>query len=231
MQPKFFEKLSGNQGAALRLATLLLVITLSILASKLWEEYYVESLQNDCASLFSDRLIPATALYHLNDTIHQDRGALKELLHGAQPSRELAQYSSGQRDAAIEHQVTAIEATFLVEEEKRLLRELRVALERYAALKKQLLQRHEAGERVSYGQDIQAAFDLVHTELSDLVQVQQTVGQKLKSDTLISAANLSTLLYFQLGVAFSLGIIASGLAMALRPRQPRSNAREADKLH
>jgi hypothetical protein len=50
-----------------------------------------------------------------------------------------------------------------------------------------------------------------------LTKVQESVGQELKSETLASATSVSTLLYFQLGIAFALGLLASALAMSLRP--------------
>src|SRR5690606_24321540 len=115
---KFFEHRFGTPGASLRLAALLLVITFSIVASKLGEDYLLESLRRDCSSLFTDRLVPATMLFHLSDAVYRKRDDLKD--HLRRPSNADAKsidYRLGQHDATIEHHIASIEKTYLVEAE------------------------------------------------------------------------------------------------------------------
>lgn len=219
---KFFQQRLGTPGSTLRLAALLLVITFSLLASKLAEDHFVEDLREDCTSLFNDRLIPATTLFHLSDAVYRNRDAL--LQHLREPSADAAKsvdYVLGQQDAVIEHHIDTIERTYLVEAETQWLRKLRDSLLGYSKLERDLLSRQAAGVRVDGTPELDAAFDELRTELQNLTRVQQVVGQELKSDSLASATNLTTLLYFQLGIAFALGSLASGLAMSLRvPPQP-----------
>ncbi len=215
---KFLEQRLGSRHATLRLAALLLVITMSIVTSKIAEDHFVESLRENCSSLFSDRLIPATTLFHLSDAIHQKRDVLIELLREESGAASKARlYRLGQHDATIEHHIAAIEKTFLVDDESRLLRKLRASLKSYALIESRLLARHEKGEATQGDSEIQAAFDELRAELLNLTKVQESVGQQLKSETLASATSVTTLLYFQLGVAFALGLLASALAMSLRP--------------
>lgn len=214
----FLKERLGSRGATIRLAALLLVITMSIVASKIAEDHFVESLQEDCSSLFADRLMPATTLFHLSDAIHQKRNVLTQILRqepGAASKASL--YQLGQFDATIENHITTIEKTFLVDDETRLLRELRASLQSYAAIERKLLVRHEKGEAVEGAALLQPAFDELRAELLNLTKVQESVGQELKSETLASATSVTTLLYFQLGVAFALGLLASALAMSMRP--------------
>jgi hypothetical protein len=228
---KFFEQRFGTPGATLRLAALLLVITLSIVVSKVGEDHFVESLRSDCSSLFTDRLIPATTLFHLSDAVYRKRDDLVQ--HLRQPSAAAAKgidYRLGQHDATIEHHIAAIEKTYLVEAETQWLRKLRESLANYSKIERSLLSRHEGGERIDASVELTAAFDELRTELSSLTQVQEAVGQELKSESLASASHLTTLLYFQLGVAFALGSLASGLAMSLRPR-PEPAPPSGGKFH
>lgn len=228
---KFVEQL-GSRGATLRLAALLLIITVSIVASKLWEEHYVESLRKDCSSLFSDRLIPATTLFHLNDALYQKRDILTRYLQGKSgASEETTHFRLGQHDTAIKSHIGAIEKTYLVDDESRLLRELRASYESYTQVEQTLLARHKRNEHVEGSPPLQAAFDEVRAELLDLTKVQQAVGQELKMDSLASATNVTTLLYFQLGIAFALGLLASALAMSMRPRVQESLPPTKGNLH
>lgn len=214
----FWKQRLGSRQATFRLAALLLVITLSIVASKLAEDHFVESLRKDCSSLFSDRLMPATTLFHLSDAIYQKRDVLLHILRDKSSSASKESlYRLGQHDATIEHHIATIEKTFLVDDETRLLRELRASRQRYAQIESSLLVRHEKGESVEDTAEIRAAFDELRAELLHLTRVQESVGQELKSETLASATSVTTLLYFQLGIAFALGLLASALAMSLRP--------------
>lgn len=215
---KFIEQGLGSRRATLRLAALLLVITMSIVASKIAEDHFVENLRKDCSSLFADRLMPATTLFHLSDAIYQKRDVLiAHLEEKPGASSKASLYRLGQKDADIEHHIKTIEKTFLVDDETRLLRELRASLQSYASIEQKLLLRHEKGETIEAPAEIQPAFDELRAELLHLTNVQESVGQALKSETLASATSVSTLLYFQLGVAFALGLLASALAMSLRP--------------
>lgn len=230
---KFIEQGLGSRRATLRLAALLLVITMSIVASKLAEDHFVENLRKDCSSLFADRLMPATTLFHLSDAIYQKRDVLVALLQDKSGATSKARlYQLGQKDADIEHHITTIEKTFLVDDESRLLRELRASLQGYASIERKLLLRHEKGETIEGAVEIQAAFDELRAELLKLTKVQESVGQELKSETLASATSVSTLLYFQLGIAFALGLLASALAMSLRPPSPEPAVPSArGKMH
>lgn len=221
----FLKQRLGSRRATLRLAALLLVITMSIVASKLAEDHFVENLRKDCSSLFADRLMPATTLFHLSDAIYQKREVLITHLQdepGANSKEHL--YRLGQQDAVIEQHIKTIEQTFLVNDETRLLRELRTSLQNYATIEARLLRRHEKGEEADGRAEIQPAFDELRGELLNLTKVQEAVGLELRRDTLESATSVTTLLYFQLGVAFALGLLASALAMSLRPRGPTPTA-------
>lgn len=225
----FFEQRWGNRGAAVRLAALLLVIALSIVASKMGEDHFIQTLRKDCNSLFADRLVPATTLFELSDAIYQKRDALIAHLR-RKPSDDDLKYQLGAYDASIEHHIVAIEKTYLVADEMRLLQQLRQSLKSYAQVESKLIAQRKAGQDVDNLADLSHAFDELRQELLKLTRVQQTEGQQLKSDSLSSAGQVTTLLHLQLGIAFALGIVASGLAMSLRPRT-RSTASRANQLH
>jgi hypothetical protein len=227
----FVEQRWGNRGAVVRLAALLLVIALSIVASKIGEGHFIQTLRKDCHSLFADRLMPATTLFELSDAIYQKRDVLITHLRQGPDGNEDLQYRLGAHDADIEQHIAAIEKTYLVADEVRLLQQLRASLKNYASVEGKLIAQRKAGQHTDRLEELSQAFDELRQELLNLTRVQESVGQQLKSDSLSSAGQVTTLLYFQLGIAFALGIVASGLAMSLRPQQSRSIAPPPDQLH
>lgn len=239
MSKKLFHSTISNYWTRFGLSATLLVMFVFIVASTFWEDAYIGDLRKDCASLYADRLMPATTLFLLNDHVHTKRLLLEEHLmaHGRGADPAVGQpmaadgdvhYQLGMHDAAVEHLVGEIEHTYLVDDESRRLHELRDALQAYNALERKLLARHEAGKDAEYDAEIRAAFAEVRKELVGLTEVQRSVGRKLSDDSISSAASASFLLHFQLGVAFVLGLLASGLAMSLRPprQQPASSRRD-----
>jgi len=204
----------------------------TILGGKFWEDIYVENLRFDCGSLYRDRLMPAIILFRLGDQIHNKREALEEYLHGdvgaTEPSLD---YRLGQHDAAIQGYIDQIKRTYLVDEESRLLTQLQDALSSYNKKESDLIRRHRGGEKVTYGAELREAFSLVRTELVALTKVQEDVGQELNQDSLASASHVTSLLYFQLGVTFILGLLASGLAMSLEARTSTASAPRDEGLH
>lgn len=229
---KFLRPLLGDRAAAARLAIVLIVMVVTILAGKLWEDVYVENLRKDCGSLFRDRLIPAATLFHLSDQIHTKRATLEEFLGGQlDESAQKVDYHLGRHDAAILRAIEEIEKTYLVDEESRLLGELRKNFADYTRLEAALLKRHRQGEKVSYGPEMRAAFALVRDELLGLIKVQEEVGQQLNHDSIASATHVTSLLHIQLGVTFILGLIASAIAMNLAPTRPDSSKKSDNALH
>lgn len=232
-KPTFLAQLSGSTGAKFRLTALLLFMFTAILGSKFWEDSYIESLRRDCGSMFKDRLLPATTLFHLSDEVHTKRHTLEVYLQSADARQDPAvEYEMGKHDAAITHLLREIERTYLVDEESRLLSQLRATLAVYNGLEQSLLTQHRNGQKVTYNGEIRAAFDEVRRELHGLIRVQQDVGQQLDRHSVASATHVTTLLYFQLGMAFVIGLLASGVAMTMGQSVRPAQAPEKDSdLH
>lgn len=233
MAKAFLSSLRESRGGRFRLAVVLLALAGTIMAGKFWEGLYVDNLRRDCGSLFQDRLLPTIMLFQLLDEVHARRATLDaHLYHDARERKESLDYALGKHDATIEQLLRQFERTYLVDEESRTLSELRRSLRNYGDAEKAALARSTTGEGRRDDAVLAAAFDEIHGELVQLTRVQETVGNDLKEDSRISAAQVSFLLYFQLGVAFVLGLMASGLALSLSQRQTHESApKETSHLH
>ncbi len=229
MKSGLTQRFAGTRASRFRLAVVLLLMFVTILGGKFWEDAYVDNLRRDCGSLYRDRLMPATTLFRLGDHFHNKREALEGFLHDdLAPGGSSLDYRLGKHDAAIEGLIARIQDTYLVDEESRLLEELRKAIAAYDKKEAELIAAHRAGQDVHYDAEMRAAFSLVREELMSLTKIQEDVGEALNEDSLDSAAHVTSLLYFQLGVTFILGLLASGLAISLEhtqtpPKPPRNS--------
>lgn len=211
-----------------RLAIVLLALTLAVLGSKLVEDVFIERLRQDCSSLFLDRLRPATMLFHLGDRMHLKEKAIAAYLSEPAPGDAGAlQYALGQHDGRIEQILSEFDQTYLVGNESEYLRDLRLALAEYRATEEDLIRRRRSGQPASVDR-LDEPFSKVRQQLLVLSKLQEDVGQELERDSEASASGVTGLLYFQLGVAFVLGLIAAWLASSLGtsrsskpPRDPR----------
>lgn len=219
MTDGFSRLIPGLPASRFRLAVVLLLMFATILAGKFWEDAYIASLERDCGSLFTDRLMPATTLYYLGDRFHDKRETLEAYLDGAlEPGEPSLDYRLGQSDAAIEGLLHDIQQTYLVAEESIALSALREAIDTYDQHEAALIERHRAGERIRHDAGLREAFSRVRAELTALTRIQEEVGHELSRASATSASQVTSLLYFQLGVTFVLGLLASGLAMSLEGR-------------
>jgi len=204
-----------------RLAVVLLTMFCVVIAGKLLEDSLIERLRHDCASLFDDRLVPATTLFHLGDQMYLKRHLLQDYLDEA-PGVDVKKihYEMGQHDARLEGLIEQFQQTYLVEEESQLLQDFRKTLAEYQELEQSLIESKD--DDVASRAALLEGFVKVRQTLLKLTEVQQRVGSQLRAESAANMSHMTSLLYLQLGIAFVLGLISSGLAMSLsrRPRRP-----------
>lgn len=220
------EKVTRRYGLALMLS----LIVLLILGSTFWERSYVGVMKDSCASMYDDRLMPAAALFHLSDQIHNRRLVLEEHLGGyGRLDVNQVHHELGRLEAGIAAAIAQIDGTRLVEAESKLLDELKAQLAHYGRLETRLLAELAAGKQATYDEEIRKAFESLRAELIGLTRIQEQVGKDLSRESFTAAASASSLTHFQLAAGFVLGLFAS--ALALGPRLSRIESKLNDKLH
>ncbi|GAB3290475.1 MCP four helix bundle domain-containing protein [Hymenobacter humi] len=188
---------------------LFLFVMLAVVGSSVVEKRLMRSMTTSISSLYQDRLVPATGLFQLNDLMYAKRQLLEKYLAAPAVARQRPTLA---RLAALNQQLQAIikqhEATYLVADEKQLLRTFQARLARYNALEAQLLAQAVPSSAEAPGAAIAQQFALVHTDLSQLNQIQQRVGQQLSQRSLVteSTATLLSNLTIAVLVAFTLAI-------------------------
>ena len=204
-------------------AALFLIVLLVILGSSVWEKRLMHAMNSSAASLYQDRLLPATGLFQLNDLMYAKQQQLAS--YQARPTaarQHYAQVQLGGRNVEIDSILSSYEATYLVAEETRVFHALKARLRRYNALEAQLLSA-AAPAAPEQTRALARQFSQIHADLSRLNRIQQQVGQELsKSSSAIEGdANLLSNVQIALVIIFTL-IIQQALLMDRHPLLPGS---------
>lgn len=162
-----------------RAALLLMGIVITIVAGTLWEKSLITTMNNSFSTLYKDRLIPAAALFHINDLLHTKRLILEKQKSGS-AQVEVLQEELAQYNAQIDSIISDYEETYLVDEESKGLILFKAKMERYNALEKQLITRSPEEKNSSDHEATMAAvFKEIRKELSLLADIQTSVGKQL----------------------------------------------------
>ena len=191
---------------------LFLLVMLLVLGSSVLERRLMSKVTKSVSSLYQDRLLPATGLFELNNLLYAKQQLLLETYWAApaaqrrQALRLLAGYNQQLSTIIEQHQ-----ATYLVREEKQVLRAFQARLDSYNALEAQLLTTDVPLTAAQVAQVTQQGKHL-HAELSQLNQIQQRVGEQLSQSSLVTEGNaellsnltIALLLIFALAIQYAL---------------------------
>lgn len=163
-----------------KVALSLLMLIIVLLCGVLLERSFFSRVNEASSSIYNDRLVPSTAVYHLSDHITQRRFIADDYVDKfpkSPPSttRQELRFHEQQTDSIIQ----AFEETFLVKKESKSLKELKKHLVHYHDLELEVL----ATGQPSKLQDIHRLYGLIRGELHELSRIQTHVGQELLTET------------------------------------------------
>ena len=195
-----------------KIALSLLTLVILLLCGVLVERNFFSRVNEASTSIYKDRLIPSTAVYHLSDHITQRRFMLEGFLEDSKNSRNEV------RDALTDHQqemdsiVRAFEETYLVENESKSLTRLKEKLVAYTQIENSIL-----SEKGSKGlQRLHGKYADIRTELMELSQIQTRVGQKLFNKTQNLTSNAGMVSQLQIVALIVICLITQGFILASR---------------
>lgn len=224
---KIFFSIQPKMKAALLLAA----ICVAILANMFWERRNISNINDSFSSIYKDRLLPATYVFHLTDHLYQKRLILDNyFIHSAQPNIFADRHAIAKHNAAIDTLLEDFEATYLVEREDQLLHDFQQELQAFNALEKELLDNYEKIQRPDIAQaTFKKHFETARTELTQLSQIQIDIGKKLEENSRRIAAstnvmtNMDALLIIVLGLIIQVLIFTSKSVTPKLPQQHELN--------
>lgn len=208
-------------------ALLLMLVVGIILGSSFLEKRLFTDMNTSVSSIYKDRLIPATELFHINDLMYSKRLILEKYLGqpAAGNTKQVAQELAA-HNAQINAIIKQFETTYLVDEESRSFGEFKVKMQRYNALEKKLLA--ASGNTTALAaskpeKEIAGVFKDIHQELVLLSNIQTKIGHELLngSEAIKGSANLLSNLQIALILIITL-VVHQALLTDTHPLIPKN---------
>ncbi len=198
----------------MKVVAVLLLIIILILANNISNRRTFSNLNESIASIYKDRLMPATYIFQLTDHLYQ-----KRLLYDSNRQLNSTGINAAAHDKAIKNIIKTYEATYLTDAEKQQWANFKRELEEYNKLSISLVNDDKATE---------ASFNKVLQSLNALSNIQASEGNNIFK---LSSININgTIIMSQLEIALLLilGIVALVLISAgdnklIQIQDPRLN--------
>ncbi|WP_417592823.1 MCP four helix bundle domain-containing protein [Owenweeksia hongkongensis] len=201
-----------------KIAFVLLVMVTIILGAALLERKFFTDVHISSASIYNDRLIPATALFHIGDNCYQKKLIIEDLFDTSSPlsddSKKEIQHYSDANDSII----LAFENTYLTEKEDKTLQRLKANIIEYNSLEQNILSSWPIHQSQNLYK-LENSFEKIRAELRNLSIIQTQVGSNLlkESKNKVNRAHLIT--NFQIGAALFICIICQILILTSKSIQ------------
>jgi hypothetical protein len=196
-----------------KVVALLLLIIILILGKNIYDRITFSSLDDSIASIYHDRLMPATYIFQLTDRLYQ-----KRLLNGAGGQSNSAKLDE-EHDKFISEIMTAYEKTYFTTAEKEQWIGFKQALDEYNIFNNAAEKNQEA---------ISNSFKKVIRSLEALSHIQASEGNQLFSSSKSNVSGMIIISQLELALLLILGIVALILVSVndnrlMRIQNPRFN--------
>ncbi len=177
-------------------------------------------MNNAFISLYNDRLIPATDLFYLAENLYAKRYILEAVVEH-QPKKESEQELLQRlikHDANINSLLKKYEKTFLTQQEKTYLAELKAKLKENKQIEDQIIAAEAAktgaNNKLLFETTALTSFNSINSKLAELTLLQTKVGEELLKDSkyLVSGSKLYSTIQF--GLAIIIGILIVSIIFA-----------------
>lgn len=201
----------------LKVAMLLGVVMAVVVVFNFLLQKSITDINRSVNSLYNDRLIPATDMFHLSEVLHNRQLFVEELLYQHHEKLNLVLLLQ-QYDNKMYKLIDKYEKTYLVEEELTFLNRFKQKVADYKLVENKIIAlygQHRAAEAlVLYTASGKPALDNTIKQLSDLTTIQSAVGRKLVSDSQGIVAMSNFLSHLQLVLAIVIGVIITNLVVS-----------------
>lgn len=203
-----------------KIAVLLFLIMICIIFIRLLEDRSISNMEKAFASLYNDRLVPATDLFYIAEKIYAKRSLLEAYVYSDQNRLNATQLDGklSEINADIDTLLAKYEKTFLVSNERHYLDELKYKIKINKTLEKSILSNSSSadktGLRILYNSEIEASFLDIIDRLSQLTRIQTTVGQQLNLESGKIVKSTSIYSTVQLVIAIIIGALIVSILLA-----------------
>ncbi len=200
----------------MKIAMLLFFIMTCSILIRILEDKSVKKMNASFISLYNDRLIPAMDLYHIVDNLYARRNMLETAMYtnGALQALDL-KTSTAQYNYKIDSLLSKYEKTYLVQQEKAHLYDLKQDLQHTLGMEQTVLNHirnnDAAAARRLYEQTGKNLFAKATTQLTRLIDTQKQVGNEIITETERIVSGTKIYGNLQLALAILIGILIVGI--------------------
>lgn len=198
--------------AALLLGSIMVLVLVSVLLAR----NNIEGIDKSFSSMYTDRLIPATDIVYLTESLYQKRLLMeKQLLDQQGNSWDNLAQKLQFHTQRIDSLVGKFEKTYLVKDELASLRAFQKRHAEYVRVEQEILRLGKADNR-SVGLSLFASqgdvlFEKTMVRLRELTQIQSSVGQELFKESHRDVLKFVFLSTIQIIMVIVIGLIVIGL--------------------
>lgn len=204
-----------------RVALLLALVMVVVLAGNIWEKEKVSELGRSFSSIYADRLVPAGYIFEIQQYMYQKRElGVKWLASRNDAERTAVRDDIRRYDRQIEETLQAFGATFLVEKETELLAVFRQKYTDYHRAESVLFATGSADPAAFPTERFNGA---VHA-LSALMQVQASVGREMRDHSRQALSGAFVFADLEIGILIIIAVMIQVLVLtrkSVSARQPR----------
>lgn len=191
-----------------KIALFLFGVMVCIILIRVLEDKSIREMNKAFVSMYNDRLIPATDLFYLAENLYAKRYLLESIIENNDGRANVAQIKKlGSHDQNINDLLTKYEKTFLTPQEKKYLDELKALLKANAAIETAVLKEQSINHKEEFIKQTSASFDDIARKLTELTQIQRTVGEELIKDSNYIASDSKFYSNLQFALAIVIGIL------------------------
>lgn len=209
-----------------KVALLLTCIVLLIIVSSLISRKNVKDMNKSFASIYHDRLIPATDIFYLTENLYSKRALMEKFLFAEDGSTLASMEQLKNHNRHIDSLISAFEKTYLIDKESQSLREFKKRVGDYTYIENKILDlfrqgSKEQGRKLYETKGKPLIQDLIK-HLYELIEIQSFVGKELMNESQNIEYSNNLLSTLQITLAIFIGAITQALVLSSKVL-PRSD--------
>jgi hypothetical protein len=191
-----------------KIALLLYCIMICTILIRFLEDKSVKNMNNGFVSMYNDRLVPATDLFHISELLFDKKDVMEKHHRSVILKTEQTTKLLVVQDFKIDSVLKKYEQTFLVSNEKNHLLQLKEKLKAHQLLEKQLISTTK-GNEIAFEQ-LNNSYRGILKNLSLLTKTQIEVGKELikESQSLFTGSKIYSAIQFALAIVIGVLIVS-----------------------
>ncbi|TKC03075.1 MCP four helix bundle domain-containing protein [Pedobacter cryotolerans] len=195
-----------------KVAVLLFCIMVCTILIRVLEDHSIKNMGNAFTSLYNDRLIPATDLFYISESIYAKRFLVDNHLSATTIDEQLSE-KLAKHNTTIDSLLKKYEQTFLVRNEKNHLIQLKNKLIENKKLEAKILNipiEASTATLLEFNKTASKSYQQIFENLTALTKIQTKVGEELikESKSIIAGTNIYSNIQLLLAVVIGILIVS-----------------------